>query len=93
MAETNPALLIANNHESGKTESATALHHLGNPINMDQAVDEFAIAFFPIVVTTAAATITITCHFIFRHLRGCRKKHRSLRMNRDANQSMTEPRS
>src|SRR5262245_58745337 len=46
VAETNPALLVADDDQSGKAEAAAALYHLGDAIDVDELVDEFAVAFF-----------------------------------------------
>src|SRR6202011_6352821 len=44
MAKADPALLVAHDDERGEAESAAALHHLGDAIDMDQTIHEFAVA-------------------------------------------------
>src|SRR5690606_6036407 len=45
MTEADAALLVADDDERGKAEPPTALHHLGDAVDVNQAIDEFAIAF------------------------------------------------
>ena len=59
VAETDPALLIADDDERGETEAAAALHHFRDAVDMDQTIDEFAIALVPVAATAAFA---FTCH-------------------------------
>src|SRR3984957_14104724 len=49
VAETDPALLVADNDERGKSEPSAALHHLGHAIDVDKLVGEFAL--FPLAFT------------------------------------------
>ena len=53
MTETNPAFLITDNHQGGKTEPAATLDHLGDSIDVYQLVDKLAVA---------AVSEVITCH-------------------------------
>jgi hypothetical protein len=46
VAEADAALLVANDHESGEAEAATTLHDLGNAIDVNELVDELAVALF-----------------------------------------------
>src|SRR5690606_33383155 len=51
VAEANATLLVANNHQSGKAETATTLHNLGDTIDVDQLVDELAVALLAVPAT------------------------------------------
>src|SRR6185437_12369912 len=44
MAETDPALLVADHHERCEAEAPAALDHLGHAVDVNQAIDELAIA-------------------------------------------------
>ena len=44
VAEADPALLVADDDERGETEAPAALDHLGDAVDVDQLVDEFAVA-------------------------------------------------
>ena len=44
VTETDAALLVADDDERGETEATAALHHLGHTVDVDQAIDEFAVA-------------------------------------------------
>src|SRR5580704_14439417 len=59
MAKADPALLVADDDERGETESAAAFHHLGDAIDMDQTIREFAVA---ILAIAASATFPVTRH-------------------------------
>ena len=48
MAETDAALLVADDHQRGETEAPAALHHLGDAIDVHQLVDEFVVALFAV---------------------------------------------
>jgi hypothetical protein len=48
VAEADPALLVADDDQRGEAEAASALHHLGHTIDVDQLVGEFAVALFPL---------------------------------------------
>ena len=61
MAETDPALLIANNDECRETEALAALDHLGHTIDVDQLVSELAVALF---AATWATTRTVSSGFL-----------------------------
>ena len=65
VAEADATLLVAHDDESRKAEATPALHHLGDTVDVDQAVHEFVIAI------VAIAMISVSCHLLlFRHLRG-----------------------
>src|SRR5262249_58796458 len=57
VAEADPSLFVAHHHERGKAEAAPALHHLGDAVDVDELVGEFAFALFPV-----AAIAWFTCH-------------------------------
>src|SRR5882672_10866667 len=61
---TDPALLVADDDERGKAESPTALHHLGDAIDVDQLFGEFAfLAVALLAVAVAAPPVTLgACH-------------------------------
>ena len=44
VAEADAALLVADDDERGEAEAPAALHHLGDAVDVDQPVDEFAVA-------------------------------------------------
>src|SRR5262245_17336125 len=58
MAEADPSLLIADHDERGKTETPSALDHLGDAIDVNELVDEFAVALALFTVSCLLAS----CH-------------------------------
>src|SRR6185312_7153622 len=52
------ATLIADDDESGKAETASALHHLRHTIDVNQLVDEFVVALFAITAIPTSAFFT-----------------------------------
>src|SRR3984885_15534790 len=58
VAEADPAFLIADDDKRGKAEAPTALHHLGDAIDVDELVDEFAVAF----IVPLPPLAWFTCH-------------------------------
>src|SRR5438045_282338 len=58
VAEADPALLVADDDQRGETEAAAALHHFRHAVDVDEAVDEFAVALLALVVAAAAAFFT-----------------------------------
>ena len=58
MAEADAPLLIANDDQRGKPEAAAALHHLGDAVDVDEFVHEFAVALFAIAVSASITWIT-----------------------------------
>src|SRR6202049_4186383 len=69
VAESDPALLIADHDQGRKAEALAALDHLRHTIDVDELVDEFAVAFFP-AAPVAATAFAFTCHGVFQSLRG-----------------------
>ena len=59
VAETDAALLIADDDERGKAETPAALHHLGHAVDVDQLVDEFAVALFAVADDLVAALVGV----------------------------------
>src|SRR5580658_9042325 len=57
VAEADPALLVADDHEGGEAKAPAALHHLGDPIDVDELVDELAVALF-----RPSFPFPLTCH-------------------------------
>jgi hypothetical protein len=62
MAEADATLLVTDDDERGETEPTAALHHLGDAVDVDELVDEFAVALF--TVATATAFPTFLCHIL-----------------------------
>jgi hypothetical protein len=58
------ALLVTDDDERGETEASATLHHLRHTIDVDELVDEFAIALFP-TTPVAATAFAFTCHGAF----------------------------
>ena len=46
VAEADPAFLVADDDQRGEAEAPAALHHFGDAIDVDELVDEFAVALF-----------------------------------------------
>ncbi|ACM26297.1 hypothetical protein Arad_1996 [Rhizobium rhizogenes K84] len=61
MTEAYAALLVTNNDESGETETAATLYNLGDTVDRDQLVDEFAIALFTALTVIPRAPLFL-CH-------------------------------
>ena len=71
MTEADTALLVADDDERRETESTSTLHHLGDAVDMDEAVNEFAVLLVAVVtIASAASAFSFTSHFISSHLRG-----------------------
>jgi hypothetical protein len=56
VAEADAALLIADDHQCGKSEALAALHHLGDAVDMHELVFELAVAFLAIAVPVSLRT-------------------------------------
>ena len=65
MTEANTALLIADNDERREAEALAALHDLGDAVDVNELVDKFAVALFPIPGPFAR----FTCHCFIRSVR------------------------
>ena len=62
MTETDAALLVANDDEGCKTEATAALDDLGNAIDVNQLVNELAVALFTIA-SAIVAPLSFLCHY------------------------------
>ncbi|EXU82662.1 hypothetical protein AX23_11295 [Brucella melitensis 548] len=61
MTEAHAALLVANNDERSKTEATAALDDLGNTVDVNELIDEFAVA----LLTAALFAVTFSlCHIL-----------------------------
>ena len=65
MAETDPALLVADHDQRRKAEALAALDDFRHTIDVDELVDELAVALFP-AAPVAATAFAFTCHGVFR---------------------------
>jgi hypothetical protein len=52
VAEADAALLVADDDEGSEAEATAALHHLGDAVDVDQAVHEFRITLFAVLTVT-----------------------------------------
>src|SRR5216684_1567 len=68
VAESDPALLIADDDQGRKAEALAALDHLRHTIDVNELVDELAVALFP-AAPVAATAFAFTCHGVFRSLK------------------------
>ena len=59
MTEADAALLVADDDERCEAEAPAALDDLGDAVDVDELVDEFAVALFPVTVALAAAVPTL----------------------------------
>ncbi len=62
MAEADPALAVADDDERGKAEAPAALDDLGDAIDVDEPVDEFAVALFAGALAVVAPLPAFLCH-------------------------------
>ena len=63
MAEADAALLITDDHQRGKAEAPTALHHLGDAIDVNELVDKLArFAITAALSATFSLSSGFTCH-------------------------------
>src|SRR5712664_4939427 len=76
VAESDPALLIADHDQGRKAEALAALDHLRHTIDVDELVDEFAVALFP-AAPVAATAFAFTCHGVFRSLKDLSREARA----------------
>src|SRR5581483_5942867 len=70
VAETGPALLVADHDQRRKAEALAALDDLRHAIDVDQLVDELAVALFAIPVPIASAAFPFTCHGVCQSFGG-----------------------
>src|SRR5690348_9927975 len=74
------ALAVADDDECGETETPAALHHLGDAVDADQFLDEFAFARAFVAVAAARAAFarrTIAVAFTTRRTTGCARSRRA----------------
>jgi len=67
VTEAGAALLIADHDQRGETEALAALDDLGHAVDVDELVDELAVALFALLAVTSAALIASTTLFAFCH--------------------------
>src|SRR6185437_10003755 len=72
VAEPGPALLVADHDQRRKAEALAALDDLCHAIDVDQLVDELAVALLAIPIPVAPAAFTFTCHGVFQSFGGFR---------------------
>ena len=61
VAEADATLLVADDDERREAEPAAALHDLRHAVDVDEAVDELAVALLVLVIAAAAAFFTRHC--------------------------------
>ena len=59
MTETDATLLVANNDERRETEAPTALHHLGNAVDMHETIHELVVALLTRLAVAARSTTAL----------------------------------
>src|SRR5262249_22682665 len=64
VTKADPALLVTDNDERSEAEAASALHNFGDAVDVDELVDEFAVALLAIPVPFASAAFA----FPFSHV-------------------------
>ena len=69
VAETDPALLVADHDQRRKAEALAALDDLRHTIDVDELVDELAVALLAVPAPVASAAFAFTCHGVFQSLK------------------------
>jgi hypothetical protein len=69
--KSDPAFLITHNDERGEAETATAFDHLGHTVDVDQLVDELAVALF--AATAFSFPSRFPCHLSIPFASSCPK--------------------
>ncbi len=65
VTEADAALLVAYDDESGEAEPASALHDLGDAIDVNELVDDAVVAVFTVTVAVTTAPFPlILCHIL-----------------------------
>ena len=59
VAEADATLLVPDHNERGESEAPAALNNLGDTVDVDQLIDELAIA---VVTVPASASVSLSCH-------------------------------
>jgi hypothetical protein len=67
MAKSNAALLVAHDNKCRKAEALAALHNLRNAIDVDELVDELAVAFLAVILAVSAPFATFFSHVFFAY--------------------------
>ncbi|MEY9607750.1 hypothetical protein ABIF21_000624 [Bradyrhizobium elkanii] len=70
VAEPDPALLVADHDQRRKAEALAALDDLRHAIDVDELVDELAVALLALPAPFASAAFAFTCHGVFQSLGG-----------------------
>src|SRR5262249_29577894 len=70
VAEARAALLVADHDQRRKAEALAALDDLCHAIDVDELVDELAVALLALPAPFASAAFAFTCHGVFQSLRG-----------------------
>ena len=70
VAETDPALLVADHDQRRKAEALAALDDLRHAIDVDELVDELAVALFAVPPLCASTAFAFTCHGVFQSFGG-----------------------
>src|SRR5690606_10466460 len=65
VTETDATLLVADDDEGCKAETTAALDHLGDAVDRDQLIDEFAVALFAVLAIVATSSFLCHCPFPF----------------------------
>ena len=71
VAEADAALLVADDDERGEAEAAAALHHLRHAVDVDEAIDEFAVALLALC-GRGRGRLPFTRHCLFPSLKSRR---------------------
>src|SRR5262249_2909713 len=69
VAETDPTLLVADDDQRRKAEALAALDDLRHAIDVDQLVDELAVALLALPAPFASAAFAFRCHGSFQSLK------------------------
>jgi hypothetical protein len=67
VAKADPALLVADDDQRREAEATPALDHFRHAVDVDEAIDELAVAILPAMIAAAAA-FSFTRHFVFPSL-------------------------
>ena len=65
VAEADAALLVADDDERCEAEATSALDDLGDAVDVDQLVDELAVALFAVTAAIAAASLRSCAIILF----------------------------
>src|SRR3546814_1096069 len=65
VAETDATLLVADDDEGCEAEATAALDHLGDAVDRDQLINEFAVALFAVLAIVATSSFFCHCPFPF----------------------------